>query len=252
MMRKFAVALIATTMLVAPALAADAAKPTSAAPAATTTAPADTSAPKSDVKVDSKGDTKSGIKTDAKTVTKSDVKADAKSDTKTVTESATKTGKELKTKVAHSHHVRHMTYAKNGVRAGHVKTAKMSKPAAPVMTWFQWGAPTTAVKSEKHVKTLKVAHHVHHTTFAKNHKPASHVQTAKVSKPVDAVTTAPVTSSPAPAAASTSKPDVKVIKAGKEPKKNHVTTKVSKLVQPATEGKAGGEVAVKSNKVIAN
>jgi hypothetical protein len=248
MMRKFAVALIATTMLVAPALAADAAKPTPAAPAATTTAPADTSAPKSDAKAD----TKSGIKTDAKTVTKSDVKAETKSDAKTVTETATKTGKELKTKVAHSQHVRHMTYAKNGVRAGHVRTAKMSKPAAPVMTWFQWGAPTTAVKAEKHVKTLKVAHHVHHTTFAKNRKPASHVQTAKVSKPVDAVATAPVTSSTTPAAASTSKPDVKVIKAVKEPKKSHVTAKVSKLVQPATEGKAGGEVAVKSNKVITN
>jgi hypothetical protein len=245
MMRKFAVALIATTMLVAPALAADAAKPTPAAPAATTTAPADTSAPKSDVKADAK----SGIKTDAKAVTKSDVKADTKSDVKadakTVTESATKTGKELKTTVAHSHHVRHMAYAKSGVRAGHVKTAKMSKPAAPVMTWFQWGAPTTAVKSEKHVKTLKVAHHV------QNHKPASHVQTAKVSKPVDAVSTAPVTST-APAGASTSKADVKVIKAGKEPKKSHLTAKVSKLVQPATEGKAGGEVAVKSNKVITN
>jgi hypothetical protein len=236
MMRKFAIALIATTMLVAPALAADAAKPTPATPAATTTAPADASTPKSDAKAD------------AKTVTKSDVKAD----TKSVTETATKTSKELKTKVAHSHHVRHMTYAKNGVRAGHVKSAKMSKPAAPVMTWFQWGAPTTAVKSDKHVKTLKVAHHVHHTTFAKNHKPASHVQTAKASKPVDAVTTAPVTSSPAPVAASPSKPDVKVIKAGKEPKKSHLTTKVSKLVQPATEGKAGGDVAVKSNKVITN
>jgi hypothetical protein len=251
MMRKFAVALIATTMLVAPALAADAAKPTPAAPAATTTAPADTSAPKSDVKADAK----SGIKTDAKAVTKSDVKADTKSDVKadakTVTESATKTGKELKTKVAYSHHVRHMAYAKSGVRAGHVKTAKMSKPAAPVMTWFQWGAPTTAVKSEKHVRTLKVAHHVHHTTFAKNRKPASHVQTAKVSKPVDAVSTAPVTST-APAGASTSKADVKVIKAGKEPKKSHLTAKVSKLVQPATEGKAGGEVAVKGNKVITN
>jgi hypothetical protein len=232
MMRKFGVALIATTMLVAPALAADAVKPTPAAPAATTRAPADTSAPKSDVKADTKSDTRS--------------------DAKTVTETAIKTGKELKTKVAHSHHMRHTTYAKNGVRAGHVKTAKVAKPAAPVMTWFGWGAPTTAVKSEKHVKTLKVAHHVHHVTFAKNHKPASHVQAAKVSKPVDAAATAPVPSSASPAGANTAKPDVKVIKAGKEPKKSHVTPKVSKLVQPATEGKAGGEVAVKSNKVITN
>src|ERR1700724_4609296 len=54
MMRKFAIALIATTMLVAPAVAADAVKPTPAAPAATTTAPADTSAPKSDAKADTK------------------------------------------------------------------------------------------------------------------------------------------------------------------------------------------------------
>src|ERR1700724_2480204 len=81
MMRKFAVALIATTMLVAPALAADAVKSTQAAPvaAATTAAPTATSAPT------------------------------------TATKSAAKTEKHLKTiKVAHRHHVRHMTFAKNG------------------------------------------------------------------------------------------------------------------------------------------
>ena len=77
MMRKFAVALIATTMLVAPALAADAVKSTPAAPvaAATTAAPTATPAPST----------------------------------------VTKTDKSLKTfKVSHRHHVRHMTVAKNG------------------------------------------------------------------------------------------------------------------------------------------
>jgi hypothetical protein len=251
MMRKFAVALIATTMLVAPALAADAVKPTQPAPAAaaTTVAPADASAPKSDAKADSKAG--------AKTVTKSDAKSDVKSDTKSVTESATKTGKELKRKVAHSHHAHQMTHAKSGGHASHVRTAKMSKPAAPVMTWFQWTVPAT--KTEKHVKTFKVAHHhMHHVTFARNGKPASHVETAKVTKPVDAVATTPAASTSTPAAANASKPDVKVIKAiksGKELKKSHVTAaNVSNPVKPATEGKAGGDVAheAKSNKVITN
>ena len=238
MLRKFAVALTATTMLVAPALAADAVKSTPAAPAAaaTTAAPVDASAPKSDAKAD----TKAGIKSDAKTATKTD----AKSVTETAPKSVAKTDKEVKTiKVAHSHHVRHMTFAK----------AKVSKPAAPAMTWFQWTAP----KTEKHGKTLKVAHHhVHHMTYAKNGKPVIHVNTAKVTKPVDAVTTAPAASTATPAATA-SKPDVKVIKAiktGKELKKSHVMAeKVSKPVAPTTEGKAG-EVAheVKNNKVISN
>src|SRR5258708_1269930 len=147
MLRKFAVALIATTMLVAPALAADAVKSTPAAPAAAAT----TSAPVDASKSHAKADTKAGVKSDAKTVTKTDVKTDTKSVTGTAPKSVTKTDKEVKTiKVAHSHHVRHMTFAK----------AKVSKPAAPAMTWFQWTAP----KTEKHVKVAH--HHVHHMIVA--------------------------------------------------------------------------------------
>src|ERR1700724_1591437 len=59
MMRKFAVALIATTMLVAPALAADAVKstPTAPAAAAATAAPAVTPAPKTETKTAIKTET---------------------------------------------------------------------------------------------------------------------------------------------------------------------------------------------------
>jgi hypothetical protein len=84
MMRKFAVALIATTMLVAPALAADAVKSTPAPVAATTAAPAVTPAPKTEIKTATKHATKHLAKTD----------------------------RHLKTiKVAHRHTVRHMTFA---------------------------------------------------------------------------------------------------------------------------------------------
>jgi hypothetical protein len=156
MMRKFAVALIATTMLVAPALAADAVKPAAPAAAATTAAPADTLAPKTE----------------------------AKTSTKTV-------------KVAH--------------------------------------------------------HHAHHVTVAKNGKPVTPVKTAKpVEAPPTSTATAAATSA-TPAGATAVKPDVKVIKASKEPKKRHVkTSNVSKPVQPTPEGKAGREAAheVKGNKVI--
>ena len=82
MIRKFAVALIATTMLVAPALAADAVKSTPAAPvAAASTAGRDT-----------------GRQGYTKTATK------IKTTTKHLTKTAIKTDKHLKTfKVAHRH-----------------------------------------------------------------------------------------------------------------------------------------------------
>ena len=104
MMRKFAVALIATTMLVAPALAADAVKSTPApVTAATTAAPAAAS------------------KTEIKTVTKH------------VTKHLAKTDKHLKTvKVAHRHSVHHMTFAKNGKHPSHVVSAKVTKPVKAV------------------------------------------------------------------------------------------------------------------------
>jgi hypothetical protein len=244
MMRKFAIALIATTMLVAPALAADAVKSTPAAPVAA----ASTAAP---------------------TVT-----SDPKTDTKTVT----KTDKNLKTfKVSHRHPVRHMTVAKNFKHSSHVKTVKMSKPVKTVTAtpaaspmWFSWTAP----KTEKH---LKVAHHhAHHMTFAKNDKHVSHVKTAKIAKPVTAVTAAPAASTLTPVASTVSKPAVKTIKASKDVKKikvahrhnvrhltiakngKHVsqvkTAKVSMPVKHANVDKVHKQVVheVKSNKVIVN
>ena len=248
MMRKFAVALIATTMLVAPALAADAVKPTPAAPVAavTTATPTVTPAPQT------------------KTVTTSATKTDIKTD------------KHLKTlKVAH-HRAHQMTFAENGKHVGHVKTAKVSKPvkfvtATPsTMMWFPW----TVTKTDQHLKTFKVAHHhAHHMTFAKNDKPAIHVKTAKVSKPVKAVIVAPATSSVTPAASGVSNPAVKIIKA-KNPKKlkvadrnnghqltvakngEHVnpmkTAEVSKPTKHANVGKGQVAHVVKSNKVIVN
>jgi len=83
MMRKFAVALIATTMLVAPAFAADAVKSTPAAPvaAATTATPTVTPAP------------------EAKTTAKTAVKT-AKTAINTGKEIATATAKKIKNAVS--------------------------------------------------------------------------------------------------------------------------------------------------------
>jgi hypothetical protein len=246
MMRKFAVALIATTMLVAPALAADAVKPTPAAPVAASTTAAPTATPAPQAKTTS--------------ATKTDIKTD----------------KHLKTlEVAH-HRTHHMTFAKNGKSVSHVKIAKVSKPATFVTTtpstmmWFPW----TATKTDQHLKTFKIAHHhAHHVTFAKNGKPVSHVKIAKVSKPVKAVTVAPAASSVTPAASSVSNPAVKIIKAKNLKKlkvvdrhngnqltvaKNstHVnqvkTAKVSKPTKHANVGKGQVAHVVKSNKVIVN
>jgi hypothetical protein len=151
MMRKFALALIATTMLVAPAFA-DAVKPTPAAPATTA---ASTVAPKA----------------------------------------VTKTDKHLKSfKVAH-HHMRHLTVAKNGKHTVHVKTAKVSKPvatvtAAPTVSTAVSAASTApavkVIKAGKDTKKVKVAHrhNVRHLAIAGNGKHSSHVKTVKVSKPV--------------------------------------------------------------------
>jgi hypothetical protein len=161
MIRKFAFALIATTMLVAPALAADAVKSTPAAPVAAASTAAVTP------------------------VAKDTAKTAVKTSTKHLTKTAIKTDKHLKTvKVAHRHPL-------------HVKTAKVSKPvktvtAAPApTTWFPWTQPVTV---NKPVKTFKVAHHhAHHMVVAKH---TTHVKTAKVSKPVKAVTAAPSITTP--------------------------------------------------------
>jgi hypothetical protein len=256
MIRKFAIALIATTMLVAPALAADAVKSTPAAPVAaatTTTAPAVTPA------------SKDATKNVAKTITKT----------------ATKTEHRKTIKVAHRH-VHHLMVAKSHTSASHVKTAKVTKPVKTVMarpaaspvTLFPWTAPKTEHVKTEHHKTIKVAHrHVHHLMVAKNHTPASHMKTAKVTKPaVKTVNATPAVSTATPAAA---KPAVKVIKADRVIKKIKVanrhghhltvakshkpasqvkTVNVSKPVKHANVGKTQGQVAheVKSNKVIAN
>jgi len=250
MIRKFAVALIATTMLVAPALAADAVKssPTAPVTAATTTtaAPAATAAPA--------------------------VTPGSKDATKTLTKTATKTEHRKTIKVAHRNG-HHLMVAKSHQPASHVKTAKVTKPVKTVMarpaaspvTLFPWTAPKTEQVKTVHAKT-KVAHRqVHHLMVAQNHKP-SHVKTAKVTKPaIETVTTT----------TAASKPAVKVIKADRDIKKLKVanrhghhltvakshkpaslvkTAKVSKPVKHANVVKTQGQVAheVKSNKVIAN
>jgi hypothetical protein len=261
MIRKFAVALIATTMLVAPALAADAVKSSPMAPvtAATTTAaaPAATAAPA--------------------------VTPASKDATKTVIKTATKTEHRKTIKVAHRNG-HHLMVAKSHQPASHAKTVKVSKPVKTVMarpaaspvTLFPWTAPKTEpvktvhAKTEHH-KTVKVAHRqVHHLMVAQNHKP-SHVKSAKVTKPaIKTATSAVSTATPA-----ASKPAVKVIKADRDIKKlkvanrhghhltvakNHKpaslvkTAKVSKPGKHADLVKTQGQVAhdVKGNKVIAN
>ena len=252
MIRKFSVALIATTMLMAPALAADAVKSTPAAPVAaatTTAAPAVTPASKD----------------------------------------ASRTEHRKTIKIAHRH-VHHLMVAENNTPASHVKTAKVSKPVKTVMarpaaspvTLFPWTAPKTerdktAHAKTEHHKTIKVAHrHVQHLMVAKTHAPASHVTTAKVTKPaINTVTATPAVSTATPAA---SKPAVNVIKADHVVKKikvanrhghhltvakNHKparpvktvkTVNVSNPVTHANVVKTQGQVAheVKSSKVIAN
>ena len=236
MIRKFAFALIATTMLVAPALAADAVKSTPAASVAAASTAAVTPA--------AKDTTKTAIKTSTKT--------------KHLTKTAIKSDKHLKTfKVAHRHPL-------------HVKTAKVSKPvkavtAAPAPTTsFPWTQPGTV---NKPVKTFKVAHHhVHHTVVAKH---MTHVKTVKLSKPVKAVTaapsiTTPVTSTPAKVIKAKVVKKIKVAHHGMRHlsiAKNgqhatHIkTAKVSKPVKHASIGKAHKPstlVVAKSSKVIAN
>jgi hypothetical protein len=159
MIRKFAVALIATTMLVAPALAADAVKSTTAAPvaAATTTTTTTAAAP---------------------------AVASASKDT-------SKTEHRKAIKIAHRH-VHHLMVAKTHAPASHVKTANVTKPAiktataTPAVLTATPAASKPAVnviKADHVIKKIKVAnHHGHHLTVAKNRKPARPVKT--VSNPV--------------------------------------------------------------------
>jgi hypothetical protein len=156
MIRKFALALIATTMLMAPALAADAVKSTPAAPVAaatTTAAPAVTPASKD----------------------------------------ASKTEHRKTIKIAHRH-AHHLMVAKTHGPASHLKIAKVTKPA--IKTATETPAVSTAtpaaskpavnvIKADHVVKKIKVAnHHGHHLTVAKNHKPARPVKAVNASNPV--------------------------------------------------------------------
>jgi hypothetical protein len=231
MMRKFAVALIATTMLVAPALAADAVKSTPAATSAPIATPA------------------------APTVAKTD---------KDIT----------KTKVAHRHSGRHLAMVKHGKHdvkiarhSSHIKTAKVSKPVKTVTatpaasTWTLF--PATVTKTDKPLKKVAHRHSAHHTMIAKNGKHVSHVKTAKVSKPVKAVTTTPFLTTPA-VSTTASKPAVKTIKASnlKKVKVAHRHTghhvamaKKSKPVSHVKTANVSKPVVahdVKASKVIAN
>ena len=236
MMRKFAVALIATTMLVAPALAADAVKSTPASPvaASTTTAPITTSAP--------------STKT---------LKAAHRYQVRHV--AFAKTGK-------------HPSHVKTAKVSKPVKsTATAATPVAS--TWTLFPAPATD-KSVKTIK-VSHRHVMHDRTVAKNFKPKSHVKTAKVAKPVKAATAIPASVTTTPAASTDAKPAVKTIKASKGIKKieaahrngHHVTAaknfkhvshvktaKVSKPVNHANPSKAHRQVAnvVKSSKLFAN
>ena len=98
MLRKFAVALIATTVLAAPALAADPAKSTAAGAAPATPAATATTSGKSD-------------KADVKTI-KSDKSA-------------------KKVKVSHRHNAHHVVTAKNHKHPAATKTARATKPVNP-------------------------------------------------------------------------------------------------------------------------
>ena len=172
MMRKFAVALIATTMLVAPALAADKATSTPAAPVAAATSPAVTSAP--------------------------------------ATASKTKTHKTMK--VAHRHSVHHMFAKNHSGHVKTAKVSKpvaptttvgaATTPASTTPAAGVSGTPTPAaatvskpavktVKAGAGSKKIKIAHHHNGHKLAATKtfkhgslKHGSHVKTAKVSKPV--------------------------------------------------------------------
>jgi hypothetical protein len=188
MMRKFAVALIATTMLVAPALAADTAKSTPAAPVAAATTPAATSTPAAVIK--------------------------------------SKTHKTLK--VAHRHGVHHMlaknhsshvkTAAKVSKPVAPATTTAATTTLAPVAGASGIPTPAAATASKPAVKTIKAGagskklkvahrHNGHKLAAAKTfkhaslkhggHEHGSHVKTAKVSKPVKHANAAKKTHKPA-------------------------------------------------------
>jgi hypothetical protein len=231
MTAKLAVALIATTMFVAPALAADNANSAApAAPANSATAPASPAA-----------------STPAKS-TNTAGKPAAAADTKSRT-----------AEVVHRH-ARHTMLAHNG--KNHMKTATVTRTVKVTKSnqsaWpfgpFTWTAPS---KSEHSVKV--VHHHVHHTMVAHGGKPSGEAKTVQGEKPVKTevkrIAQAPAASASPPASttaksdagkADTSKTDVKVIKANKDLKNGGKPGKPD-----ATQGQAApgaGAPAGTSNK----
>lgn len=194
MTAKFAVALIATTMFVAPALAADAANP--AVPSAPAT-PA------------------------ASTPVASTPAASANTASKPVADTATKS---KKAEVVHrrSRHVmvahNHKGAVKTVTVTRSVKVAKSNQSAWPFGP-FTWTAPG---KSEHRMseRTIKVVHHhAHHIMVAHGGKPSGEAKTVQDGKPVK-TDAKPATKTELKAiaqspAADTKKSDVKVIKADK-------------------------------------
>jgi hypothetical protein len=206
MTAKFALALVATTMFVAPALAADAVN--SAAP----TAPANSaSTPKTPA---------------ASTPVASAPAASTNTAGKPAADTATK---DKKAEVVHRH-ARHMMMAHNHKSV--VKTATVTRSVKVVKSnqsaWpfgpFTWTAPGKAAR------TMKVAHHhAHHIMVAHSGKPSGEGKTVLSAKPakIEAkpeTKTELKTIAQAPAGgASTS--DVKVIKADKDLKNGRKSSK---------------------------
>ena len=198
MTSKFAVALIATTMFVAPALAADAVNSNAATGAANTTAPA-TPAPQSVSKPASSS---------ASNTTTSATAAAGK-------QAAETTNKGKKIATAHHRVHRTMTAHNDKSRAKTVSVTRSVKVVKSAPQAWPFG-PLTWTAPEKTASTVKVVHHhPHHVTLAHNGKPTKAVKTE-----AKTVGTAPVN---APAAAASTagktdgnKADVKVIKADKD------------------------------------
>ncbi|WFU84352.1 hypothetical protein QA645_16895 [Bradyrhizobium sp. CIAT3101] len=121
MLKTISAALLAASVIAAPAFAAEAGKTTTAAPvikADQTQSKVSTTAAKPDAGV--KADAKTGVKTDGKSAdvkstAKPDVKADAKVDTKTkaMNANAAITPDEHKTVRTHRHHHKHLSTKKS-------------------------------------------------------------------------------------------------------------------------------------------
>ncbi|MCP3384108.1 hypothetical protein NLM31_27440 [Bradyrhizobium sp. CCGUVB4N] len=121
MLKTISAALLAASVIAAPAFAAEAGKTTTAAPvikADQTQSKVSTTAAKPDAGV--KADAKTGVKTDGKSAdvkstAKPDVKADAKVDTKTkaMNANAAITPDEHKTVRTHRHHHKHLSAKKS-------------------------------------------------------------------------------------------------------------------------------------------